>query len=50
LRHVEDDTVDDSWQISSDQIRKWFLSLEEEGITREALLKDIYGEEYYKMS
>jgi len=50
LRHVEDDTVDDSWQISSSQIRQWFLSLEEQGITKEALLKDIYGEEYYKMS
>ena len=42
------DEVDDSWEISSDQIRRWFYSLEEEGITKEALLKGIYGEEYYK--
>jgi transcriptional regulator with XRE-family HTH domain len=48
-RHVVDDTVDDSWQISSTQIRQWFLSLEERGITRETLLIDIYGEEYYKI-
>ena len=49
-RHVGDDKVDDSWEISSDQIRRWFYSLEEEGMTREALLKSKYGEEYYKMS
>ena len=49
-RHVDDEEVDDSWEISSDQIRRWFYSLEEQGITKEALLKRIYGEEYYKMS
>jgi hypothetical protein len=47
-RHVEDDKVDDSWEISSLQIRNWFYSLERQGITKEALLKSIYGEEYYK--
>ncbi|GHO73967.1 hypothetical protein KSD_17380 [Ktedonobacter sp. SOSP1-85] len=35
--------MDDYWQIASTQIRKWFYSLEEEGVTRAALLKDIYG-------
>lgn len=49
-RHVDDDMEDDSWEISSYQIRRWFYSLQEKGITKEALLKDIYGEEYYKMS
>lgn len=32
-----DEEVDDSWEISSVQIRRWFDSLEEEGITKEAL-------------
>jgi len=47
--HIKDDD-DDDWEITSDQIRRWFYSLEEQGITKEALLKRIYGEEYYKMS
>ncbi len=44
--HIKDDE-DDDWEISSDQIRRWFYSLEEKGITKEALLKSVYGEEYY---
>lgn len=44
-RPEHDPELDDSWEISSDQIRRWFYSLEEDGITKEALLKDIYGEE-----
>ena len=34
---------DDYWQISSNQIRRWFYSLEAEGITRTTLLESIYG-------
>jgi len=49
-RRVDGEEVDDSWEITSDQIKRWFYSLEEQGITKEALLKDIYGEEYYKMN
>jgi transcriptional regulator with XRE-family HTH domain len=48
--HVDDEMEDDSWQITSDQIRRWFATLEERGITRETLLKDLYGEDYYKRS
>lgn len=44
--HFKDDQ-DDDWEITSDQIRGWFNSLEEKGITREALLKSAYGEKYY---
>ncbi len=44
--HIKNDE-DDDWEISSDQIRRWFYSLEEKGITKEALLKSAYGEEYY---
>ena len=40
--------VDESWEISSGQIWSWFNSLEEQGITKEALLKRIYGEYYVK--
>jgi len=42
-RPSDDNNMDDYWQITSNQTRKWFYSLEEEGITRTALLKDIYG-------
>lgn len=38
-----DTKMDDYWQITSYQIRQWFYSLEEEGITRTALLEAIYG-------
>ena len=41
------DDEDDDWEISSNQIRRWFYSLVEKGITKEALLKSAYGEEYY---
>jgi len=44
--HIKDDE-DDDWEISSDQIRRWFYTLEEKGITKEALLKSAYGEKYY---
>jgi len=41
-RHTDDDR-DDSWQISSNRIRNWFYTLEEEEITREILLEDVFG-------
>ncbi len=44
LPRAKEETDDDDWHITSYQIREWFYSLEEEGITRTVLLKDI-GEE-----
>lgn len=35
--------VNDDWQITSPQIRRWFYSLEADGITRQTLLENIYG-------
>lgn len=44
-RSVDENDMDDDWQITSTQIRRWFYLLEEEGITGKDLLKNIYGED-----
>lgn len=45
-RPSEDNFMDNYWQISSNQIRKWFYFLESEGITRTTLWDDLWDDLY----